>query len=51
MVFEHHVYLKAKELFNGYGICDQDLQFIKELIDHDLSDTSKLKKTGKKILV
>ena len=43
MVFEYHVYLKAKDLFNDYGIGDQELKFIKELIDHDLSESSKAK--------
>ena len=40
MVFEHHVYLKEKSLFNDYGIDDRELEFIKELVDHDLSESS-----------
>ena len=51
MVFEYHVYLKAKDLFNGYGIGNQELEFIKQLIDHDLSESStKLQKPERRFL-
>ena len=50
MVFEHHVYFKEKDLFNSYGIGDQELQFIKELIDHDLSSTAQLQKPKRRFL-
>lgn len=36
MVFEDHIYKKHKKLFNSHGICDEDVKFIKELIDHKL---------------
>lgn len=52
MVFEHHVYLKEKDLFNGYGIGDREKDFIKELIDHDLSVSgiTKLQKPERRFL-
>ena len=46
------MYLKEKSLFNDYGIYDRELEFIKELIDHDLSESStvKLQKPDRRFL-
>ena len=45
MVFKHHIYLEKEELFHSYGIGDEEAEFIKELIDHELpSDVSTTKK-------
>ena len=50
LVFEHHVYLKRKEVFQSYGIDDCEVKFIKELIDHDLSTPEKLEKPQRTFL-
>ena len=48
MIFEQYVYLKEKALFNSYGIGDQELELIKELIDHDLPSESESNIAAKK---
>lgn len=53
-MFEFHVYSENKVLFDSYGIDHEyDVQFIKELIDHDLSTpdaVAKLKKPKRRFL-
>ena len=47
-MFEFHVYTENKGLiFDSYGIDCDDVQFIKELIDHDLSTPDKIAKLQK----
>ena len=41
LVFEHHIYRKEESLFRNHGISTDDVEFIKELIDHDLVDLKK----------
>ena len=44
------MYLKRKEVFKSYGIDDHEVEFIKELIDHDLSTPEKLQKPQRRFL-
>ena len=50
-VFEHHIYAPAKEkLFTWHGIGDEEVRFIKELIDHNFSEGTELKYPERRFL-